>query len=196
MNVGILLLAAGSARRFRSDKRFALMPGGNTVLEGVLDNITLSGLPVIVCLGPSDHELAANLEARGIACQLCQRATEGMGGTLAEGIAKLSNLDGVLIALADMPWIDPASYRAIAEKMTQDTICVPVHGGRRGHPVGFGRRYFREMRQSGGDTGARHLLDLHTDRVREIPVDDPAIHRDIDVPADIHCDGRKVGESS
>lgn len=195
MKVGILLLAAGSASRFGSDKRLALMPGGNTVLDGVLANITCSGLPVLVCLGPADHELAAYVEARGIACHLCQRASEGMGGTLAEGIAKLSELHGVLIALADMPWIEPGTYRIIAEKLTQDTICIPVHGGRRGHPVGFGRRYFNELCQSGGDAGARNLLDLHAGRVREIAVEDPSIHRDIDLPADIEPVGRKVGES-
>lgn len=196
MNVGILLLAAGSASRFRSDKRLALMPDSNTVLDNVLANIVLSGLPLLVCLGPDDHELGENLEGRGFACLLCQRAGEGMGGTLAEGIAKLSDLDGVLIALADMPWIEPASYRIIAEQLTQGTICIPVSGGRRGHPVGFGSRYFDELRQLSGDTGARKLLDLHANLVREIPVEDPAIHRDIDVPADISLDARQVGQSS
>jgi molybdenum cofactor cytidylyltransferase len=51
--------------------------------------------------------------------------------------------------------------------------------------VGFGRDFLPALLQLGGDHGARHLVDGARDRVRSIPIDDPGILRDVDVPADL-----------
>jgi molybdenum cofactor cytidylyltransferase len=108
-----------------------------------------------------------------------------MGGTLAEGVDHARDWDGLLVALADMPWIEAATYRAVAQGLSQADLCVPVFGGRRGHPVGFGAWHYGELGRLGGDTGARLLLEKHAASVREVAVPDPAIHRDIDLPADL-----------
>jgi molybdenum cofactor cytidylyltransferase len=108
-----------------------------------------------------------------------------MGATLAQGVGQLPGWDGVLVAMADMPWILPATYRAVAMRLDGGTIAVPTHSGRRGHPVGFGRDFYPALATLGGDTGARRLLGSHGASVIEVPVADPAIHRDIDSPADL-----------
>ena len=185
MAVGVLVLAAGRSRRFGSDKRQALMPGGRRVLDALLEQINESGLPVLLCLDENDDDLAFEMDERNIPYHRSRRAGEGMGGTLAEGLAHIPNWDGLLITLADMPWVRPSSYMAIAQQLKPEIICVPSHNGKRGHPVGFGRNFFWELAELGGDSGARDLLINHSDKVREISVDDPAIHRDIDIPEDL-----------
>lgn len=185
MTVGILVMAAGRARRFGSDKRLATLPDGRRSIEALLDQLDASGLPALVCLGPNDTEVAAILDSRGFPWQFCQRSPEGMGGTLAEGIVCAGAWKGALIALADMPWIKGGTYKAVADQLDEGSICVPTFAGRRGHPVGFGRRYFSEIAKLTGDTGARSLLQKFQANVMDFVVDDPGILQDIDSPEDI-----------
>ena len=62
-------------------------------------------------------------------------------------------------------------------------IAVPIYQGRRGNPVGFSRKYLPQLLALHGDQGARSLLQIFP--VVEVAVDDPAIHQDIDIVADI-----------
>ena len=185
MSIGILCLAAGRSQRFGLDKRLAPLPDGQPVLDAFLRGVELSGLPFLVCLDESDDELAASLAARHIDFYQCRRAREGMGGTLAEGAGLISHWDGVLIALADMPWITAQTYLAVAQHLEPDNICIPLYEGHRGHPVGFGRDFLLALSELGGTIGALNLIADHADRVVELAVPDPGIIKDIDVPADL-----------
>jgi len=185
VTAGVLLLAAGRARRFGTDKRQARLLDGRQLLDATLAGIAGSGLPLLVCVAADDTALARELRTRGFRCLRCERAEEGMGGTLAEGISRLPDWHGVLVALADMPWIASSTYRQIAERLSEDTIVAPVCAGRRGHPVGFGRAFFPELAALAGDRGARRLLDAHERNVIELALADPAILCDIDVPDDL-----------
>ena len=185
MITGVLVLAAGRATRFGTDKRFASLPDGRCVIDTTLANIRDSGLPFLVCLGEDDDELMHRLDEQKIQWLRCNRAAEGMGSTLAEGVGHIPGWNGVLVALADMPWIAPSTYLAVAERLSQERIIVPVCNGLRGHPVGFGCGFYADLCALRGDTGARQLLAMHAGSVVELTVMDPAIHRDIDVPADM-----------
>ncbi|RLQ21062.1 nucleotidyltransferase family protein [Seongchinamella sediminis] len=185
MTVGVLVLAAGRSRRFGADKRLALLPGGRALIDVFLDELRRSGLPALVCLDTEDRELAASVTERGFPVYRCRTASAGMGATLAEGASQLPDWDGVLIALADMPWVTADTYRAVADSLSPGLICVPTCNGRRGHPVGFGRCFFQPLAELGGDVGARELVQRHADRVVALAVADAGIHRDIDRPEDI-----------
>jgi len=185
MSVGILVLAAGRSTRFGADKRLAKLPGGRRVIDTLLDNVRASGLTFTVCLGVNDNHIADQLQKENVHCIQCGRADEGMGGTLAEASSHIPDWDGVIVALADMPWIAPGTYLEVAAQLSARKICVPTRENRRGHPVGFGRDFYLELQSLGGETGARHLLKKYTKHVVELPVDDAAIHRDIDFPSDL-----------
>lgn len=87
-----------------------------------------------------------------------------------------------------MPQITAAHIDRIIDAFAPSlgrTICVPVHGGKRGNPVLFARRYFDEMRSASGDSGAKHLIGAHAEQVLEIEIADDAVLRDLDTPADL-----------
>ena len=46
----------------------------------------------------------------------------------------------------------------------------------------FRRRFFAEMQEVDGDTGARALIGEHAEVVCEVPMDDDAVLPDIDTP--------------
>lgn len=185
MTSGILVLAAGRSRRFGADKRRAVLPGGREVIAATLRNAAGSGLPVRVCIGLEDGDLGQALESSGFEVLRCANAANGMGSTLAEGVARLPEWEGVLITLADMPWIASVTFSAVARDLTKHTLCVPVYAGRRGHPVGIGRHFWPELKQLQGEVGARSILARHVDAIRELEVPDPGILEDIDEPSDM-----------
>jgi molybdenum cofactor cytidylyltransferase len=94
------------------------------------------------------------------------------------------NPDAWLVALGDMPWVEPDTLRRLADALAGGaTIAAPVMHGRRGNPVGFGRVHLEALLALSGDQGARRLLQ--TCPVTEVEVTDPGIFRDIDTLTDL-----------
>lgn len=189
MTAGVLLLAAGRGRRFGSDKRFVRLPDGKSLLEASLDTVRAAGLPLCVCLRSGDHAGEALMRERDITWVSCSSADQGMGHTIAEGMRGAVAWDAVLIALADMPRIQSSTFRAVARNCCRDRIVAPTYNGKRGHPVGFGVRYFEGLTGLEGDVGARVLLSQHADWLEEVPVGDPGILYDVDRPSDLGISG-------
>ncbi len=67
---------------------------------------------------------------------------------------------------------------------TKRPIVLPVHEGRRGHPVLFSREVFEEIRRAPDAVGARRVVWDHEGDLLEVEVRDPGIHRDVDTPQD------------
>lgn len=185
MTVGVLLLAAGSSLRFGSDKRIATLASGDTLLNTTIEQILAAQLPLRVCLRGDDEQIAAALNAREIPHILCRQSHLGMGATLSEGIASVSDWQGTLIALADMPFISPETYLQVARALTPDTICLPTNKKGRGHPVGFGKQWFGDLQALEGDRGGFSIVKKNENAVVEIPCDDLNLQRDIDLPESV-----------
>ena len=96
-----------------------------------------------------------------------------------------ANADGALVCLGDMPLIDAKLLDRLIEAFEPDRghlITVPVSDGRRGNPVLWSRRFFRELMTLDGDVGARHLIARHAEAVAEVPVEGESAFLDIDTP--------------
>lgn len=114
-----------------------------------------------------------------------------MGASLACGVEHTADADGWIIGLADMPFIRRGIIARVAELLDGApwAIAAPTHGGRRGHPVGFGRAYGPDLRALGGDVGARSLLNTHRARLRTFDTDEPGVVIDVDTESDL----RRIG---
>lgn len=186
MTAGVLLLAGGSSRRFGSDKRLHHLEDGRRLLDASIDSVARAGLPLLVCLGSRDHGLEETLRSRQIGCARCPGSGSGMGSTLADGVSRLpAHWTAVIIGLADMPFIRPDTYRAVAAALAPGRIVIPAYDGRRGHPVGFDRCYFPDLKKLAGDRGARELITASPGAVVEVVVRDPGILVDVDEPAQL-----------
>ncbi len=185
MIVGVLL-AAGQARRFGGDKLLVELDDGLCVAEASCANLRPAVDRLIAVVRPGAGELAQRLALAGAEIFECAQAAEGMGASLAHGVALMPDADGWLIALADMPLIAPEAALRIADALRAGAaIAVPVARGQRGHPVGFGRAYFAALTALDGDRGARTLLAQNADRVIEIPIADASAWLDIDTVDDV-----------
>src|SRR4029077_3805018 len=95
------------------------------------------------------------------------------------------NADGAVICLGDMPLIDAKLIDRLIEAFEPDRghlIAVPVSDGKRGNPVLWSRRFFRELMTLDGDIGARHLIAKHAEAVAEVLVEGDGAFLDIDTP--------------
>jgi molybdenum cofactor cytidylyltransferase len=183
--VGILL-AAGRGSRFGGGKLMALLGDGTPV--GVRAARTLAGAVdrALAVVRPGESELARLLAAEGLDVREFPGADEGMGASLAFGVAAAPEADGWLVALADMPWVRLETARAVAGLLGGGAlVAAPSRGGRRGHPVGFGRSLISELLGLRGDRGAREILSRQADRVTLLDVDDDGILLDVDELQDL-----------
>lgn len=181
-----ILLAAGSASRFGGGKLLHPLADGTPIGIASL-RILKSALPdVIVVVRAGDEKLQAMFEGENVGVQVSRDAHLGMGHSLVSGIDASREAGGWVIALADMPFLLPATIEAVARRIAgTGRIALPAYCGERGHPVGFGNRYRDELLKLGGDAGARALIGRHGDDVEVMECDDPGVLRDIDTRADL-----------
>lgn len=185
--VGILL-AAGKGSRFdpTGTKNKLLQPLANgDVVAGAAAKNLLTALPnVLVVVRPGADAVALPLRSLGCEVTVCPAAGEGMAASLVHALSLAPKAAGWVIALADMPYVQPATVTALIDAVKHGAeIAVPVYRGKRGNPVAFGRAHFSRLLQLRGDQGARNLLK--TFPVTEVSVDDAGIERDIDVITDL-----------
>ncbi|OMG71756.1 nucleotidyltransferase family protein [Burkholderia ubonensis] len=184
-----VLLAAGLGQRFDPSglrsKLLALLPDGTPVAVAAARRLATATADVVAVVRPGADKLAFLLNEAGCRVVFAPDAARGMGASLAAGVRASADADGWLVALGDMPWIAPATYELVTRTLDAGdaSIVAPVHRGMRGHPVGFAARHFDALAALDGDTGARALFAR--ERVTLLDVDDPAILRDVDTPADL-----------
>lgn len=179
INTAFLLLAAGHSRRFRQatgEHKLLALLNGRPVLQHTLDQAAATGLPVFVVTRPEDHRIHALLS--GVTPVFCH--SDGIGHSIATGVKTCDNYDGVLISLGDLPWLNTASYLAVAEALEQHPVVRAVVKGKPGHPVGLRQRFYPELLTLQGDVGAQTLMQRNlpepvflTDRGCLLDVDRP-----------------------
>ena len=188
MRIVGILLAAGAGVRFGGGKLLARLPDGAMVGERACRNLVAAIPEVIAVVRPGENVLVQVLEAAGARVETCHEAVAGMGASLVHGVRAAiasAQADAVVIALADMPWIRSDTLAAVVAALARGRqVVVPLHQGKRGHPVGFGSNHFAALAMLRDDEGARDVIAF-ADSVHRIDVDDPGILRDVDTPADL-----------
>ena len=194
MIVGVLP-AAGRGSRFGGAKLLHRLPDGIPVAGAAARRLAAGGVDeVVAVVRPGDAALAELLRWVGARVITNPRAHQGLGSSIATGVAALPDAAGWVIALADMPWIRPTTVTAVAEQLRAGTELVrPAVGDGPGHPVGFGAAFGPELRALDGDEGGRGILAAYPERMVTVPVADPGIHADVDRPWDIVSDNEGKG---
>jgi molybdenum cofactor cytidylyltransferase len=181
-----ILLAAGSASRFGSDKLLHPLLTGLPIAVTSARNLKAVVPRCIAVVRPGAEQLAELLTSEGLQVVVCPDADEGMGASLACAVEAAGEASGYLIALADMPFIRPSSLQAVRDSLENGVhLVAPYFRSLRGHPVGIGGRFRSELLAASGDEGAKKLFQSHAAELVKIPLGDPGVIRDIDRPSDL-----------
>jgi molybdenum cofactor cytidylyltransferase len=187
--ISAILLAAGESTRMGRQK--ALLPWRDcaTLLEYHLRE--LASLPDIVeVIVVTGHEPA---RAREIATshRIARVAHNpdyktGKVSSIVRGVRAASADATTLMLLAvDQPR-STAMLRSIIEASPGAEITVPVHAGRRGHPVVFDASLRDELlATTEGTMGIRAVLERHAADVREVEVATDDVLVDLNRPEDV-----------
>jgi molybdenum cofactor cytidylyltransferase len=188
---GAILLAAGRATRFGSDKRqiVATWRQGERpepLLHHVIGLYRACFTELGVVIAPGDPFGQAACGNHSATVLINERADLGMGGSLAVGIAWLIDrgVDCAVVGLADMPWVSEEMIRKVTMRgLRTRRLVAPRWHGQWGFPRAIPSVHFAELAAMSGERGASALLDW--DGAMAIDCLEPGVVQDIDRPADL-----------
>jgi len=193
--VSAVILAAGKSERFGKTKQLAAL-GNKTVLQCTVDNFTQSSADeIIVVLGYKYKEILKRLGHTTAKLVFNPEFETGMGSSLVEGIKHVrKDADGILLALADQPFIDSITINRLIDVFKSNTkgIIIPVYQEHRGNPVILSVKYREELLQIQGDTGGREIVKRHPEDILEVEVDCKGVLTDIDTPEQYNSALREI----
>ena len=200
--VAAIVLCAGQSRRMGATNKLLLPIDNRPLIAHTVDALLSTAVrPIILVTGhDSDAVLTAlgdRVHARGVRVVHNTDYAAGMSTSLRIGLNALAQADaeagragtgpcdGALICLGDMPHVRPAHIEGLLaafDPADGREVIVPMYEGRRGNPVLWAARFFPEMQLLTGDTGARSLLQRHTDVLCAVPMADDGVTVDVDTP--------------
>jgi len=185
VNVGVIVLAAGEAKRFGSAKLATKVDGVALVRRAAMAALAV-GTQVVVVIGAHREAVETCITDLAVERVFNAQWMQGMGGSIACGMAKLAlTVDAVLVMLADQPLIGAAELRRLidAHAAAPEHIIAAQFENVLGPPCLFPRHCFAELAVLQGEHGARALLQRHAQCVEVLPM--PAAGLDIDTPQDL-----------
>ena len=193
-NVAAVIPAAGRGERMNGGHKLLLPIGDTVVLGWTCRALLAAGVArVVVVVREDDIALRDWCDAHGIDFAVNLQPEMGMLGSIRRGILSLDGAEAMvarqtdlLVTPGDLPAMKPLSVREVllAADHYRQALIVPVHAGRRGHPLRIPCNRIGEISDLNTDVGLRQLLTDHPELVHEVEVDDPGVAHDLDTAAD------------
>jgi len=185
-DVAAIVLAAGQSRRMGYNKLTAELAGAPLVRHVAKAAIASQASTVLVVTGSGSDGVEAALGHLPVTLVHNPDFRLGLSTSLNAGIRKIpENCDAVVILLGDMPGISAGMIDKLIAAFNPEegrAICVASHGGKRGNPVLWSRRFFPEMQSLKGDVGAKQLIVANEELVCDVEIGSDAPLVDIDTP--------------
>lgn len=179
--IGCVLMAAGSARRFGSNK-LSVQLEGVTLAEHALNAIPSEEFfrVIVVTRYPEIVEMA---KSRGFIVKINQEPDLGLSHTIHIGLEALSDADAILFLVADQPLLRPETILRELELYREhpDFIVSVGFRGRRGNPCIFPKSFFPALFSLEGDMGGNEVIKSNEDKLLFCDVDDERELIDVDV---------------
>jgi molybdenum cofactor cytidylyltransferase len=180
-NLVALVLAAGAARRFGSDKLSASFRGEPLINHAIRAARAAPVERVVVVHG--DRTVLGDWPGAPDVVPV-RIASDALSESLKAGVAATGDAQGAFVFLGDMPLIPADVADRLGALLAGHFAVVPRHAGKNGHPVLLSRRAFPEIAGLTGDEGAGRLLKQRDD-VAFLDVPDEAILLDVDRAEDL-----------
>jgi molybdenum cofactor cytidylyltransferase len=184
--IAAVVLGAGRSRRMAPHNKLLVADKtGKTMIARVVDNVLSSNArPILVVLGHQAEQIEHALGGRPVRYVHAPDYAEGLSASLKAGIAAVPpECAAAVVCLGDMPLVTGRMIDRLLAAYDPDEgrlIVLPVFHGKQGNPMLWDRRFFPEILQISGDSGARFLTGKHMEVVAEVEMADDAVLRDFD----------------
>jgi molybdenum cofactor cytidylyltransferase len=200
--IAAVVMAAGRSRRMAPHNKLLVADkAGKPMIARVVENVLSSNArPILVVTGHQAEQIEHALGGRPVRYIHAADYAEGLSASLKAGIAAVPpDCAAAIVCLGDMPLVTGRMIDRLISMYNPDagrSIVLPTFRGKQGNPMLWDRRFFPEILQITGDSGARFLIGKHTDAVVEVEMADDAVLRDFDtteslttLPARMRPDG-------
>ena len=187
-----VLPATGRSRRMGQQK-LLMEIGGQSVISRLITALSDPRISSIsVSVRSDDRELQAEVERLGARVVIPQHDPEEMKVSV---VAILDSLRGEvtqpasagwMLVPSDHPFIDPDTRQRVIEawESSLDSIIVPSHQGKRGHPTIFPWSLAESLDLIPEDRGLNWFLQESRTPIKEVECEHPSVLWDIDTPED------------
>ena len=182
MTCAALVLAAGSARRFGSDKLRAPFRGEPLLRHAIRAARAAPVERVIVVCAPGMD--IGTWPAPGPPVERIELASPALSASLIAGTSALKAADAAFVFLGDMPLVPPGMAARLLALLPGHYAALPMVGDCPGHPVLLSAQALRDVQHLQGDSGAGRLLKGRGD-VARLPCEDPGAIFDVDRVEDL-----------
>jgi CTP:molybdopterin cytidylyltransferase MocA len=188
-----IVLAAGSSQRMGTPKAL-LKIGEKTFLQHIVETLHSARIiDVVIVVGAEAEKIQKTIiwfDGKVVINNDWQK------GQLSSIIAGLNALDltksepeeihGAIICPVDHPLLTQSLLVDLLQGywLSKKRIIIPIHRGKRGHPIIFDRELFDDIRNAPIDIGARAVVRNHEQEVHEVDVNDEGVLINIDLPDD------------
>ena len=184
--IAAVVLAAGRSRRMAPHNKLLIADRtGKSMVARVVDNVLSSrARPILVVTGHMSDEVEQALAGKPARFVHAADYADGLAASLKAGVAAVPpECAAAIICLGDMPLVTGRVIDRLLAAYAADEgrlIVLPTFHGKQGNPMLWDRRFFPEILQISGDSGARFLLGRHADVVAEVEVGEDSVLRDFD----------------
>jgi molybdenum cofactor cytidylyltransferase len=182
-----VVLAAGLSSRMGTNKML-LQLGGTSMVRRAVSTALGAGLdPVVAVVGHESGRIRAELA--GLPCMAVENAeyARGMNTSLRAGIRALpDDVEGAVVLLGDMPLVDAAMLRSLADGFRRDRakLLVSTYGEVLAPPILYARALFGELRALDDEACGKSVVKRHRGEAVELPWPAERL-TDLDVPEDL-----------
>ena len=188
MNVGCVLLAAGAGKRFGGDgEKLFYEVGGTPMIVTALSLFAKLPFSAKVCVVRAGEErISALAKTVWFTTVENTNADQGVGTSVSAGTMKLlerrPDLDGVLYAVSDQPFLTKASVQRLLDAFEQNPsrIVSLSFQGARGNPAVFPRELYGELIALDTDIGGGAVIKRHPELLTLVEADSARELMDID----------------
>ena len=188
-DIEILILAAGSSSRLGQPKQLLKFHGTTLIRHIVLEALKSGVGKITVVTGHNAEQISAEIADLQVSHFYNKEWKEGLGASIRNGLsfitAKNPQLNAVIIAMVDQPFVDSDHLRKLADTYdpSRPMIIASAYSGTFGVPVLVDSFYFKELKSLKGDEGGKKIFAAYLENIVEIPFFGGAI--DIDEKKDL-----------
>lgn len=186
MNIGIIVLAAGSSSRMGRSKQLLEIEGEPMLCRCVKIALAVSPDNVVVILGANEKPHREVIEKLPIQIVSNYYWKTGMGSSIKTGLNYLlqsgAELEAVIIMVCDQPALTADHLFKLIQKFDQKqgSIIASAYDNSSGVPALFGRSFFSNLLLLADDQGAKKIIQQFPRQVETVEFSKGSIDLDTD----------------